>query len=160
MRMRTVVAGVLSAGLVVLSSSAWPQSPPRYGAPISAEDAKKVAASAVAEARKNGWTMAIAITDPAGNLVYFERMDDTQFASTEIAIAKARTAAAYRRPSKAFQDGLAGGNTGVLALPGVLPTEGGIPLMAEGGISGAIGVSGGAAQQDGVVAQAGAAAVR
>jgi uncharacterized protein GlcG (DUF336 family) len=160
MHLKSVVVGMLSAGLVTMASSAFSQSPPRYGASISSEDAKKVAASAVAEARKNSWNMAIAVTDPAGNLVYFEKMDDTQYGSVEVAIAKARSAAAFRSPTKGFQDRLAAGNTLILALPGAVPIEGGIPLLVDGRVAGAIGVSGGSPQQDGAAAQAGAVAVK
>src|SRR5688572_28268538 len=84
-----------------------PQTP--YGMPIGLENAKKAAVNAVAGARKNNWNMAIAIVDNAGYLVYFERMDNTQFGSVELALEKARTSALFRRPSKVFQDGLAAG---------------------------------------------------
>src|SRR5215216_4435034 len=122
-----------------------------YGAPINVETAKQVAAPALAEARKNQWLMAVAIVDPAGDLVYFERMDDTQVGSTTIAIAKARTAARFKRPTKAFQETLATGGDGlrVLGLEGAVPVEGGIPLVVDGKIVGAIGLSGGTSPQDG-----------
>ena len=127
-----------------------------YGTPITADTAKKIAAPAIAEARKNQWTMAIAIVDTAGELVYFERMDDTQLGSVDVAISKARSAARFKRPTKAFQDALAAGGEGlrILALDGAIPVEGGIPLVAGGKIVGAIGASGGTSPQDGVVAQA------
>ena len=127
-----------------------------YGPSIVAEQAKAVAAAAIAEARKNQWTMAIAIVDTAGDLVYFERMDHTQVGSVDIAQAKARSAARFKRPTKAFQDALAAGGEGlrILALDGAIPVEGGIPLVSGGKIVGAIGASGGTSQQDGVVAQA------
>jgi glc operon protein GlcG len=128
-----------------------------YGAPISLEEAKKPAAAALAEAAKNKWTMVVAIVDPSGNLVYYEKMDNTQLASAHVAIDKARTAAIYKRPTKAFQDVLAAGGVGlrVLKLRGATAVEGGIPLLVDGKIIGAIGVSGGSSDQDGAVAKAG-----
>ena len=133
-----------------------------YGPSITADTAKKIAAPAIAEARKNNWTMAIAIVDTAGDLVYFEKMDDTQVGSTGVAIAKARSAARFKRPTKVFQDGLAAGGEGLrlLALEGAVPVEGGVPLVVGGKIVGAIGASGGTSQQDGVVAAAAANALK
>jgi len=127
-----------------------------YGPNINIETAKKIAAPAIAEARKNNWNMAIAIVDTAGDLVYFEKMDDTQIGSVQVAQSKARSAARFKRPTKAFQDALAAGGEGlrILALDGAIPVEGGIPLVSGGKIVGAIGASGGTSQQDGVVAQA------
>ena len=133
-----------------------------YGTPITADVAKKVAAPAVAEARKNNWQMAIAIVDPSGDLVYFERMDDTQVGSVDVALSKARSAARFKRPTKAFQDALAAGGEGlrILALQGAVPVDGGVPLVSDGKIVGAIGVSGGTSAQDGQVAAAGVAALK
>jgi uncharacterized protein GlcG (DUF336 family) len=133
-----------------------------YGPNISIETAKKLAAPAIAEARKNNWNMAIAIVDTAGDLVYFEKMDDTQIGSVQVAQSKARSAARFKRPTKAFQDALAAGGEGlrILALDGAIPVEGGIPLVSGGKIVGAIGASGGTSQQDGVVATAGASALK
>jgi uncharacterized protein GlcG (DUF336 family) len=127
-----------------------------YGPNITIEMAKKIAAPAIAEARKNNWNMAIAIVDTAGDLVYFEKMDDTQVGSVQVAQSKARSAARFKRPTKVFQDALAAGGAGVriLALDGAVPVEGGIPLVSGGKIVGAIGASGGTSEQDGVVAQA------
>lgn len=126
-----------------------------YGLPISADMAKKVASAAIAEARKNNWTMAIAIVDPGGTLVYFERMDNTQNGSSNVAIDKARSAALFKRPTKAFQDGVAAGGEGLrlLALQGAVPIDGGIPIIVGGRIVGAIGASGGTSAQDGQVAK-------
>jgi glc operon protein GlcG len=137
---------------------ALPQMPNPYGLPITLENAKKAAAPAVAEAAKNKWTVAVAVVDTAGNLVYFEKMDDTQVGSVTVAIDKARSATLFKRPTKAFQDVLASGGEGlrVLRLQGVVPTEGGIPLVADGKIIGAIGVSGATSAQDGQCAKAGA----
>jgi glc operon protein GlcG len=131
--------------------------PQQYGLPIALETAKKFAAPALAEARRNGWAMAVAIVDPAGDLVYFEKMDATQVGSVTVAIDKARSAARFKRPTKAFQDALAAGGEGlrVLALHGAVPVEGGLPIIADGKIVGAIGVSGGTSPQDGQCAMAG-----
>jgi glc operon protein GlcG len=133
-----------------------------YGPSITADQAKAAAAPAIAEAKKNNFTMAIAIVDTAGELVYFEKMDDTQVGSVGVAIAKARSAARFKRPTKAFQDAVAAGGEGlrILALDGAVPVEGGLPLVVGGRIIGAIGASGGTSQQDGVVAQAGANALK
>jgi glc operon protein GlcG len=130
-----------------------------YGLPITIERAKQVAMPALAEARRNQWTMAVAIVDTAGDLVYFEKMDTTQAGSVDVAIDKARSAARFKRPTKAFQDALAAGGEGlrVLALKGAVAVEGGVPIVVDGKIVGAIGVSGGTSQQDGQCARAGAA---
>ncbi|HEY6179061.1 MAG TPA: heme-binding protein [Kofleriaceae bacterium] len=137
-----------------MANTASPQAP-GYGASIDLETARKVAVAAAAEGRKNGWTVAVAVVDIAGDLVYFERMDDTQVASSQVAQDKARTAVRFKRPSKLFEEALVGGRLAVLGLPGVTPLEGGIPLIVDGKIIGAIGVSGVTSQQDGVCAQAG-----
>ena len=139
-------------------ATAVAQMPNAYGAPISLESAKKVAAPALAEAAKNNWTIAVAIVDPSGNLVYYEKMDNTQLASAHVAAEKARTAATFKRPTKAFQDALATGgeNLRILTLPGVVAAEGGIPLVSDGKIVGAIGVSGMSSAQDNQCAKAGA----
>ena len=118
--------------------------------------AKRIASAAEAEAAKNKWNVVIAIVDEGGHLLYLQRMDDTQPASAEIAPMKARTAALYKRPSKVFEDRLnSGGGTNVLGLPGVLPSEGGLPIVADGRVIGAIGVSGVLSAQDGQIAKAG-----
>ena len=136
--------------------------PTMYGLSITADQAKTIAAAAIAEARKNQWTMAIAIVDPAGDLVYFEKMDHTQVGSVDVAQAKARAAARFKRPTKAFQDALAAGGEGwrILSLDGAVAVEGGLPLTSGGKIIGAIGASGGTSQQDGVTAAAGAATLK
>ena len=117
--------------------------------------AKQIASAAEDEAAKNKYSMVITIVDDGGNLMYLEKMDDTQLGSIEVAQAKAHTALAFKRPSKAFQDAVAGGNVSVLKLPGAIATEGGIPLLVDGKIVGAIGVSGGTSAQDASVAAAG-----
>lgn len=135
--------------------------PQPYGGPLALAAAKKVAAPALAEASANNWAMAVAVVDGAGDLVYFERMDATQAGSVTIAIDKARSAARFKRPTKAFQDVLATGGDGwrVLGLTGAVPVEGGVPIVIDGKIAGAIGVSGGTSPQDGQCARAGAATV-
>ena len=130
-----------------------------YGPPIGADTARKAAAGAIAEAHKSGWRIAVAIVDPGGALVFFERMDDVQLGSTRVSQEKARSAAAFKRPTKAFEDALVGGRQAVLGLPGAVPLEGGIPLLHEGRIVGAIGVSGATSAQDGQCAKAGAEAI-
>jgi glc operon protein GlcG len=130
------------------------------GASISLERAKRVAESAAAEARKHNWKMAIAIVNPSGDLVYYEKADDTQLASAEVAPAKARSSALYRRPTKAFFDVMEAGHVYVMTLKGMVASEGGIPLVENGKLVGAIGVSGGAPTQDGVVAKAGVDALK
>jgi uncharacterized protein GlcG (DUF336 family) len=119
--------------------------------------AKKIAAAAEAEAVKNKWTVVIAILDDGANLVYLQKMDTTQIGSIDVAIAKAASAVKFKRPSKAFEEAVAGGRQAILKLPGAIPVEGGIPLMSDGIVIGAIGVSGVTSQQDGQIAGAGAA---
>jgi glc operon protein GlcG len=129
---------------------------PSYGPPITTEQARKAVSVALAEARANNWAMAAAVVDPAGILVYFERLDDTQNASSEIAIDKARSAALFRRPTKTFQDSVERGGIGlrVMALRGAIPVDGGVPIVINGQIVGGLGVSGGTAEQDGQCAKA------
>ena len=127
-----------------------------YGPSITLDVAKQAAAAALGEARAHSWSMAVAVVDTAGLLVYFEKMDDTQSGSVLIAQAKARSAALFKRPTKVFQDILAAGGDGlrVLALEGAVPVEGGVPLVVDGRIAGAIGVSGGTSAEDGMCAAA------
>jgi uncharacterized protein GlcG (DUF336 family) len=163
MKHSVIVMFVLLAAAALVPATAAAQGQPNmYGPTITADQAKTVAAAAVAEARKNQWTMAIAIVDPAGDLVYFEKMDNTQVGSVDVAMAKARASARFKRPTRAFQDALAAGGEGwrILSLEGAVAVEGGLPLMAGGKIVGAIGASGGSAQQDGVTAAAGAATLK
>src|SRR5213596_3156225 len=160
--LRKSIRPFLVLTLALASTTALAQLPNPYGAAIGADTAKKIAAAAIAEARKNNWTMAIAIVDTAGNLVYFEKMDGTQTASVAVAIDKARSAALFKRPTKAFQDTLAAGGEGlrVLGLQGAVPVEGGVPLVMDGKFVGAIGVSGGTSPQDSQCAKAGVDAVK
>jgi glc operon protein GlcG len=155
-----LVMAALCVATLVLGTSA--QMPNPYGAPITLEQAKKVAAPAMAEAAKNNWNMAVAIVDPSGNLVYYEKMDATQLGSANLSVEKARSASLFKRPTQTFQDALAGGGDGlrVLKVPGGIPIEGGLPIMIEGKIAGAIGVSGGQSSQDGQCAKAGVDAIK
>jgi glc operon protein GlcG len=159
---RMWVTFVASAAAVLCASGTFAQLPNPYGSSITIESAKKVAAPALAEAQKNGWRMAVAIVDISGDLVFFEKMDGTQAASVNISVDKARSAARFKRPTKALQDALAAGGEGLrlLALEGAVPVEGGLPLIIDGKIVGAIGASGGTSQQDGLAAKAGADAVK
>src|SRR5438034_7324479 len=123
------------------------------------EVAKQVAAAAEKHARENKWNVCIAIVDDGGHLVYFQRMDGTQTGSVLVSQRKAQTAIGFKRPSKTFEEGVAGGRSVLLSLPGATPLEGGIPLVVDGEMIGAIGVSGVTSQQDGQIAQAGAEAL-
>jgi uncharacterized protein GlcG (DUF336 family) len=150
----------LVAVLLLVGAASLPAQP--YGSPIPLAEAKRVLAAAQAEALKNKWEVCIAIVDGGGHLVAFERMDTTQYGSVEVALEKAKTAAGFRRSTKAFQDVVAGGGEGLrmLKLPGALPIEGGLPLVSGGKIVGAIGVSGVTSAQDGQIAAAGAAVLK
>ena len=160
MNMAFLVACFAILALAALPAAA--QAPPPYGSSINLEQARKIAVAAEAEARRNSWQVVIAVTDPAGNLIVLHRLDDAQIGSIDVARAKAWTAAAFRRPTKSFEETVAGGGSGlrVLTLPGVIAAEGGLPLVLDGKIVGAIGVSGVTSQQDGQIAAAGAAALK
>ncbi len=126
---------------------------------LTLEEAKRVAAAAEAEALKNEWKVTIAVVDDGGHLLYLQRNYDTRFGSVETAIAKARMSAALHTPSKASEEAVMNGRLIHLALPGVIPAEGGVPLMRDGVVIGALGISGVRSFQDGQVAAAGAAAL-
>lgn len=126
---------------------------------LTLDGAKQVAAAAEAEARKNNWNVVIAVVDDGGHLVYLQRLDGTQTGSIEVAIQKARTAQAFKRPTKVFEEAIAGGRTALIALHGALPLEGGLPIMVDGQLVGAIGVSGVKSTEDGQIAKAGAASI-
>lgn len=142
--------------------SAAPPPPPDYGTPMTLEQAKKAVAAAEEEAKKNGWGMNIAAVGPSGDLIHFSRMDNAQFASIVISQHKAKTAATFRRPTKAFQDAMAANtaNMYLITLDGVIASEGGIPVVVGGKIIGALGCSGGTSPQDGIVCQAGVNALK
>ena len=126
---------------------------------LTLDAAKSIAAAAQVEAKKNNWNVVISVVDDGANLVYLEKMDGTQIGSIEIAQMKARTAIKMKRPSKAFEDMIAGGRNAVLKLPDVLGVEGGLPLVVDGQFVGAIGVSGVTSAQDGQIAAAGVKAL-
>lgn len=127
---------------------------------LTLEGAKAVAAAAEAESRKHNWKMVIAVVDDFGNLVHYIRMDDAQAASNEIAIGKARTAAMFRRPTKAMEDAVAGGRNVVMTFPNAVPVQGGLPLRVGGKVVGAIGVSGMRSDEDELIAKAGVDALK
>ena len=133
-----------------------------YGEPIKLDQAKKAAAAALAESTKRGWAMCIAVVSPSGDLVYFEKMDDCQYASVTIAQHKARTAARYRRPTLVFERLLGKGAffSYLPTLDDAIMSRGGNPIVVGGKIIGAIGVSGGTGTQDDVISQAGVAALK
>ena len=179
MRIHVMMAFTLAAGFLAGSGAqaqqpsppasaiqpAAPASSPRpeYGLAIDNEQAKAAATAAIEEAKKNSWRMVIAIAGIDGELVYLEKMDGTQNASTALAQRKARTSALFRLPTKAFVDQFAAGNIGFMTFPDharPIASEGGIPIIVNGKLIGAIGSSGGTGPQDGVVANAGAAAVK
>src|SRR3954470_10600540 len=122
---------------------------------LTLEVARQIAAASEKHARENKWNVCIAIVDDGGPLIYFQRLDGTQYGSVNVSQRKAETAIGFKRPSKTFEEGVAGGRNALLGLPGAGALEGGLPLAVEGEMIGAIGVSGVAAQQDGMIAQAG-----
>ena len=155
-KMKTLTRLTAALALAASAGAAQAQS---YGANISTEAAKKVSAGTLAECAKNNWRVAVAVVDPAGALVHFERIDDTQIASIEIAIAKARAAATFRRPTRVFADGIAKGNNALATLPGVIGSPGGVPIVVGGKIVGAVGVSGVTGDQDEQCAKVGVGAL-
>lgn len=155
---RRLIVSVTVLGLLLSVATVFGQLMDKKG--LTLEVAKTVAAAAEEEAVKNKWNVVIAIVDDGGSLVYLQRLDETQIGSIEVAIQKAKTAVNFKRPTKALEDAvMSGGRTVVLSLPGALPIEGGLPLMVDGKLVGAIGVSGVTAPQDGQIAKAGADAL-
>lgn len=144
-------------GLVALSAGAAQADLPTKKV-LTLTVAKKIAEAAEAEAIKRGATVVIAVVDDGGHLLVLLRLDDTQVASVDVGIGKARTAAIFRRPSKVFEDQVRNGRVAALALPGATPLQGGVPIIYEGKVVGAIGVSGNTPQEDEDIAKAGAAA--
>jgi uncharacterized protein GlcG (DUF336 family) len=159
MRLVSLALGIAMLLATVASAQA---PPPPYGAPITLEMAKKIMAGAEAEARKNNWPVVIAILDPGGQVVMLQRLDNTQWGSVEVAKDKARSAVAFRRPTKVFQDLIAqgGANMRLLNLSGASMLEGGIPIVVNGQVIGGVGVSGVTSQQDAQIAQAGIDAMK
>lgn len=156
MSFRNIVAGIALTSFAVIASA---QDRPPYGPDIKIDQAKKIAAGALAEAQKNKWRVAIAVVDNHGFLVYYEKVDDTQTASVQIAIDKAKTASMLRRPTKALEDGIAKGRVVLMSIAPA-PVEGGIPIMVDGRVIGGIGVSGVNSDQDAQVAEAGLKALK
>ena len=163
--MRTIILTSLAMGAMAASvgtTLAQSAPPPAYGETINSETAKKAAAAAVAEATKNNWGMCVAVVAPSGDLVYFERMDNCQYASITISQHKAKAAAIFRRPTKVFEERVASGGAGIAAmtLDGIIASDGGFPIVVGGKIIGAMGCSGGTGQQDGQSCQAGVNALK
>jgi uncharacterized protein GlcG (DUF336 family) len=147
---------VFALALVLGASVASAQDKrPGYGTPVNLATAKKIAAGVIAECQKNSWNVAVAVVDPHGFLVYFERMEDTQYASNDIAIGKARSAATYRRPTRVFADVINKGGPATATLGGVYASPGGVPIFVDGKVTGAVGVSGVTGDQDEQCAKAG-----
>jgi uncharacterized protein GlcG (DUF336 family) len=147
---------LLCAALAALATDASAQDRrPDYGTAVEAAAAKKIAAGVIAECQKNQWNVAVAVVDNHGFLVYFERMPNTQTASVDIAIGKARAAATYRRPTRVFMDVINKGGPATATLPGVFASPGGLPIAVEGKVTGGVGVSGVTGDQDEQCAKAG-----
>lgn len=150
----------LVALFISFTTAAPAQERPAYGTAINVAAAKKIAAGVLAECRTNNWRVAVAVVDNHGFLVYFETIDDTQTASKQIAVDKAKAAAMYRRPTRAFVDAIAKGGPAIMTLPGVVASPGGLPIFAEGRVIGGVGVSDVTGDQDEQCAKAGLAAMK
>jgi glc operon protein GlcG len=155
MSMRTPVLIIATLLLGVANPAIAQDRRPDYGPSVNITAAKKVAAVTLAECQKNNWNVAVAVVDTHGYLVYFERMENTQYASIDIAIGKARSAATYRRPTRAFADVINKGGPATATLPGVFASPGGLPITVDGKVAGAVGVSGVTGDQDEQCAKAG-----
>jgi uncharacterized protein GlcG (DUF336 family) len=154
MKFRNVLLGL---GIATLATAAWAQDRrPGYGPSVSLAAAKKITAGTIAECAKNHWNVAVAIVDPHGFLIYFERMEDTQWASNDIAIGKARSAATYRRPTRVFME-VINKAPATATLGGIYASPGGVPIFVDGKVIGAVGVSGVTGDQDEQCAKAGIA---
>jgi uncharacterized protein GlcG (DUF336 family) len=153
MKLRPAVLGMALAGFAV--AAAAQDRRPDYGPAVNTATAKKIAAGVLAECAKNQWNVAVAVVDTHGYLVYFERMDNTQYASMDIAVGKAKAAATYRRPTRAFADVINKGGPATATLPGIFASPGGVPIMVDGKVTGAVGVSGVTGDQDEQCAKAG-----
>jgi len=157
--MKSILTLLLALTVTFMSQAQTP--PPPYGPNVTLEQAKKIMVGAEAEARRNNWPVAIVVLDAGGHMVMMQRLDNTQIGSIGVAEKKAFSAVAFRRPTKAFEDALAAGPTGVriLTLDGAMPVEGGVPIIHDGKLIGAVGVSGVTSQQDAQIAVAGIAAM-
>jgi len=144
-----------AAAIVLMAAEKAPVAELATKKALTLEVAKRIAAVSAEHARKNDWAVVISIVDDGGHLVYFERMDNVQTGSIQVAIKKAETAVAFKRPTRLFEEAVAQGRTVLVSLPGGMPFEGGVPIAVDGQIIGAVGISGATAQQDGMVAQAG-----
>jgi glc operon protein GlcG len=162
MTMLKTIAGACAIALLAALPARAQTMPPPYGPPIGIENARKVMAAAEAEAAKNKWPVVIAIIDSGGQIVMLHRLDDTQLSSIEIAQGKAKTALKFKRPTKVLDDAISSGGAGLrfLALPDIIPLEGGLPILNDGKIVGAIGVSGVLSAQDAQIARTGAEALK
>jgi len=152
-----------AAAVTVTMSTAFPRTAHaqlRSARAVSLEGAQRALAAAVAEARKQGWPVSVAVVDPSGELVGFLRLDGAPYSSIDISHAKARTAARFRRPTRGLDSALTAGRLAILGLPGATPVEGGVPIVLNGEVVGAVGVSGATSAQDALVARAGVAAVQ
>lgn len=165
----TMIAGALGVALLTSTgafaqaqapAAAPPAPPPPIGAPITLEQAKSAAIAAETEAKKNNLNVAVAIVEPNGALVYFSKMDGTQYGSINAALDKATSAALYRRPTAAFDAGLRAGNLYLMQLRGANAVPGGLPIVIDGKLVGGLGISGGSGPQDTQVAQAGLAGLK
>ena len=159
---RTSIALALGTMMVFTAAASAQQPLPSYGSPgVTLEQAKKAAEAAEAEATKNGWKMAIAVVSNEGSLIYFGRMEDTQFGSSDVAIRKAKAAAEFRRPTKVFADAVSGSPPALPILTlGAIAVQGGLPVFSNGKVIGAIGCSGGTAPQDEQACKAGADTIK
>ena len=168
MKVERLPSLVVSAVLMLAATTAHaqqpaaPPPPPPYGPPITLEQAKKVVAGAEAEAKKNNWNVVIAVLDSGGNLVMLQRLDGAPLGSIEVAREKAYSAVAFRRPTKAFEDALGqgGANLRILRVPGASPLEGGLPIVVDGKLIGAVGVSGVLSTQDAQTGRVGIEALK
>ncbi len=161
--LKTCISSMIAGVIALFTVAAWGQQTLQtmpFGTPIGNDAAKKMAVAAVAEAKKNGWPVCIAIVDYHGELVYFERLDNTQLGGVSVAVDKARTAARFKRSTKVLEDAVASGRHAILRLGDATPIQGGLPIVIDGKFVGAIGVSGMASQQDEQVAAAGLAALK
>ena len=153
MFIRTTAIGL---GLALTTSMAAAQDQrPGYGPVVSLATAKKIAAVVIAECQKNNWNIAVAVVDTHGTLMFYEKMEDTQYVSADIAIGKAKAAATYRRPTRVFADVINKGGPATATLPGVFASPGGVPIFVGGKVTGAVGVSGVTGDQDEQCAKAG-----
>jgi uncharacterized protein GlcG (DUF336 family) len=157
-----ILAGACAFALLAAFPAKAQTTPPPYGPPIGIENARKVMAAAEAEAAKNNWAVVIAILDSGGHVVMLHRYDNVQLSSIEISQGKARTALMFKRPTKVLDDAISSGGAGLrfLSLKDIVPLEGGIPIVLDGKIVGAIGVSGVLSAQDAQIARAGIDALK